>query len=579
MDSFFEERVSSCVGCRPFPMRPSRTWSSTSCSRSFCSASAKPSAPTPSPSSCSTSTNELVARAAKGLEEEVEVGTRIPVGQGFAGRVAAERRTVTIDDVDHAGVLNPILREKGVKSLLGAPLIAGGRVLGVVHVGTLRPGRSHWTPRYSSSRPTGRRWRSTTVAPTRRSAVANRLRRLHGVTDVALTNLSTSALLDSSSSGCAKSSASTCAILLLDEQRNELVATAAAGLEEEVEAAVRIPVGRGFAGRVAADIRPVVVSDVDRADIYNPILREKGIKSLLGAPLLAGGRLLGVIHVGTLTPRTFTADEADLLQNAAERAALGLERDGLRAADRARPDPESLRAGRVARAAYPTAAVLGSALTLHARAGALAPDEEEALRTILAEQARRLATVVDQLLDLSGWRRGQSRSGAARSVRDLVERTLVELSPDERIEVDVDPELEVDADPGHVERIVSNLVADALRRGAPPIVVTAGRTDGELELVEDGGAGVPEDVRARLFDEFVRSAESATTWQRSRPRHRAVVCARPGRRPAPRPSGRPRRTLSLRPARGGSRGVGPQSVSELLLAFPVIDRRSRPPGT
>ena len=37
-------------------------------------------------------TDELVARAAKGIEEEVEQGVRIPVGPGFAGRIAAERR-------------------------------------------------------------------------------------------------------------------------------------------------------------------------------------------------------------------------------------------------------------------------------------------------------------------------------------------------------------------------------------------------------------------------------------------------------------------------------------------------------
>ena len=61
-------------------------------------------------------------------------------------------------------------------------------------------------------------------------------------------------------------------------------------------------------------------------------------------------------------------------------------------------------------------------------------------------------------------------------------------------------------------RTSRTFVANARRHGAPPVVVTAGRTDGELELVvEDAGPGVPDDVRARLFDESVRSAESATT--------------------------------------------------------------------
>jgi anti-sigma regulatory factor (Ser/Thr protein kinase) len=52
--------------------------------------------------------DEVMARAARGLEEEVERGIRIPIGKGFAGRIAAERRPVVLDDVDHADVLNPV---------------------------------------------------------------------------------------------------------------------------------------------------------------------------------------------------------------------------------------------------------------------------------------------------------------------------------------------------------------------------------------------------------------------------------------------------------------------------------------
>src|SRR3954470_14005050 len=42
----------------------------------------------------------VVARAAHGIEEEVRQGVRVPVGVGFAGRIAAERRPVTLDVVD-----------------------------------------------------------------------------------------------------------------------------------------------------------------------------------------------------------------------------------------------------------------------------------------------------------------------------------------------------------------------------------------------------------------------------------------------------------------------------------------------
>src|SRR5205809_6399181 len=73
--------------------------------------------------------------------------------------------------------------------------------------------------------------------------------------------------------------ADTAAILLLDHERNVLLARAARGIEEEVREGVEIPLRRGFAGRIAAERRPIAIEDVDRADIVNPILRESGIRS------------------------------------------------------------------------------------------------------------------------------------------------------------------------------------------------------------------------------------------------------------------------------------------------------------
>ena len=121
-------------------------------------------------------------------------------------------------------------------------------------------------------------------------------------------------------------SVDTAAVLLLDPETQELVARAAKGIEEEVEQGVRIPVGRGFAGRIAAERVPIFIADVDHADILNPILRAKGIRSLLGVPLVIGGRVLGVLHVGTLHPRNFTNADAAILQLAAGRAAPAMER-------------------------------------------------------------------------------------------------------------------------------------------------------------------------------------------------------------------------------------------------------------
>lgn len=121
--------------------------------------------------------------------------------------------------------------------------------------------------------------------------------------------------------------ADTAAILLVDEDRPVLVARAAKGLEEEVERGFTLPIGAGFAGRVAATHQPVVIEDLNNSpiEIVNPLMREKGVHSLLGVPLVVERRLVGVLHVGTLERRVFDSDDIHLLRTVADRAALAIE--------------------------------------------------------------------------------------------------------------------------------------------------------------------------------------------------------------------------------------------------------------
>jgi serine phosphatase RsbU (regulator of sigma subunit)/anti-sigma regulatory factor (Ser/Thr protein kinase) len=123
----------------------------------------------------------------------------------------------------------------------------------------------------------------------------------------------------------------TSAILLVEDDGRMLAARAAKGLEEEVERGFRLPVGRGFAGRVAATRRPVVIPDLDDSPVtvVNPLMREKNVRSLLGVPLLVEGEVIGVLHVGSLTKREFSDADVQLLQLVADRVALSIERSRL----------------------------------------------------------------------------------------------------------------------------------------------------------------------------------------------------------------------------------------------------------
>lgn len=119
--------------------------------------------------------------------------------------------------------------------------------------------------------------------------------------------------------------ADTAAVMLLDRPTQVLVAAIAKGIEDEVGQDARVPVGQGFAGRVAAERLPVLIDNVPDAGVFNPLLVERGLRSMLGVPLIAGGELLGVLQVGTVTRTTFDADDVEFLQLAAGRAALGVQ--------------------------------------------------------------------------------------------------------------------------------------------------------------------------------------------------------------------------------------------------------------
>jgi signal transduction histidine kinase len=336
---------------------------------------------------------------------------------------------------------------------------------------------------------------------------ADALRKLQAVTDAALAHLSLDDLLNELLERIRDAlEADTSALLMLDTEREELVARAAKGLEEEVEAGTRIPYGKGFAGRIAATRDIVIIEDVDHSYVLNPILREKGVKSLLGAPLLVGEKVLGVVHVGTLTPRVFTEDDASLLRVVSARAALAI--------DRALAYDEVVRLTElqrefVALAAHelrtPATTVYGLAATLAHRE---LPDElVEQLQKTLHEQAERMSRLVEQLLDMSRLEAASVRiSPEPIQLRTELQRIVKETALGREHTVAVDaPEETVVADRAVLERVIGNLVMNALRYGAPPIRVVARKNTYLHISVEDSGEGIEPGFVPNLFDRFQRS--------------------------------------------------------------------------
>jgi signal transduction histidine kinase len=233
---------------------------------------------------------------------------------------------------------------------------------------------------------------------------------------------------------------------------------------------------------------------------------------MLGVPLLARGEALGVLHVGTLTYRLFDHEDKELLELVAERVTVAIERaqlhEQLLMLDR-------LRVNFVAIASHelrtPAASVYGAIVTLAERGDDLSADTSKQLLDIARDQAERLTRLLEQLLDLSRLDARRIRIEPRPIVlHSVLERIAAGAVPtDTQLELDVPEDLAVVADPIALERIVSNLLVNAVRHGEPPVVLSAEVRRTHLRIaVRDHGAGVPDELRSNLFERFERGADA-----------------------------------------------------------------------
>jgi two-component system sensor histidine kinase KdpD len=145
----------------------------------------------------------------------------------------------------------------------------------------------------------------------------------------------------------------------------------------------------------------------------------------------------------------------------------------------------------------------------------MAPEVRAQLDQALWEQADRLRRLIEQLLDLSRLDARSLRLEPVEiAVRPLVESAVSAVGRDafEDVRVGVDPDLVVCADTLVLERVLTNLLANAARYGRPPVVVSATAEAGRLRIsVEDAGPGIPPELVPRLFDRFARGLDAGGT--------------------------------------------------------------------
>jgi len=235
------------------------------------------------------------------------------------------------------------------------------------------------------------------------------------------------------------------------------------------------------------------------------------VTSAFALPLVSGDRCLGFLCGDRRS--TVWSKEAEALATVGVVAATLLD-NALAQEEAQRLDV--LKSEFIALAAHelrnPLSSIYGLSITLDEHGDALAESDRLALREALREQTARMRNLIEQLLDLSRFDLKAIQVSPERlllrpKIEELV-RTIVPAREDE-VEIAVPPDLEAAVDPIALDRMLSNLIANAVRHGEPPVTVMAAQRDTHLRLaVEDRGQGVRREFVPTLFDRFTRSNES-----------------------------------------------------------------------
>jgi len=240
------------------------------------------------------------------------------------------------------------------------------------------------------------------------------------------------------------------------------------------------------------------------------LLDELAFRSFLLVPLAVGERVLGVLALfSAREERRFSNTDRAFVEELAGRAALALDNARLY-----REAQEALEL--IGVAAHDLANPLHMLQLLLSKLRRTDPDDHEKVRTGLAaadKQTKRLGQLLNNLLDLSRSSSGALVLEVAEVELGDVVREVLERSAEQAAEAgcalsaELEPELVGRWDRMRLDRVVTNLLSNALKFGrGRPVHLRAWRGDGQVLLsVRDRGAGIAPEAQGRIFGRFQRA--------------------------------------------------------------------------
>jgi signal transduction histidine kinase/putative methionine-R-sulfoxide reductase with GAF domain len=269
----------------------------------------------------------------------------------LAGRVAASGQSEWLGELNRSTFARAsVASAEGLKSGVAFPVLVEGEVVGVLEtfcsvkrdedtelmqtLTAIGAQLGQFLRRKRAEEERQQLLQRERIARAEAEAAVSTLRKLGRVSEAALEHSSLNKLLGSLLARIVEVLEADTAAILLVEEDGLLHARATVGLDEEMERAVAIPIGSGMAGQVAALRTPLLAADISQIELVSPVLRERGINSLVAIPLIVEDRVIGVVHAGSVAFAQFVEDDARLLELIADRIAMAISQAALYDAER-----------------------------------------------------------------------------------------------------------------------------------------------------------------------------------------------------------------------------------------------------
>ncbi|MBI3910412.1 MAG: GAF domain-containing protein [Armatimonadetes bacterium] len=282
---------------------------------------------------CDPQTRVLTLLAVHDAPKGVLGKLKLQVGEGITGWVARELQPVVLERdayLDPRFKELPDLRDQRFQSFVSVPMIAKNQVIGVLNVKTRRP--HHYPPQQirllcaiaaqaAASIEGARLQQSMRARETQISAISE-------VSKTITSNLYLEEILQLIVAMTAQTlNFRICSIMLLDEDKQELVIKATQSKSRDYVTKPNLKVGESVAGRALQERQVLTIRDVKQTPEYRfPDIAEKeGLCSMICIPLLVRDKAIGVLNCYTGRPHVFTPEEIDLLVAVANQAGIAIE--------------------------------------------------------------------------------------------------------------------------------------------------------------------------------------------------------------------------------------------------------------